>query len=211
MQGSALKLCVATVIIAALAISGCGSSGGGGVLNQIGYEYFISSLAVDDRGDPTTDIDVFHDCNGIWEDGGDGEDLLTKASMDITLESSTDTDLDAWLYKVKIRFDLLNPELYEGDPNVPFLPTKTYDTTALIRAKGGSVTKSFDLLSALDKQNYVDALGGGAAAIDISATFQVTVTAYMTFTPDDPDNDYEAEFSEIINVQNFADASCTEE
>ncbi len=210
MKGSVLTLGMVALIIAVLGISGCGSSGGGGVLDQIGYEYFISSMEVQDRGDPTTDIDVFHDCDGIYENGGDGEDLLTKASMNLTLASSPETDLDAWLYKVRIRFDLLHPELYEGDPVVPSLPTKTYDTTALIRAKGGSVTKSFDLLSALDKETYVEALGGGAAAIDISATFQVTVTAYMTFTPDDPDNDYEADYSEIINVQNFADDSCSE-
>lgn len=181
------------ILVAVLWLCGCGS--GAEPLDEVGWRYYISSVVAKDRNAATNDIDIAQSC----PDPTIG--LLTKATMDLTVSAADDAEYDIYLYRISIRYDLLE---YNGtaDPP-PSIPTVPRPVTILI-PYNGSQPVPVDLLTLAQKYDYRDQLD----SYDEDATFQVTVTAYMTFTPSEPQNDYETSYSFQIQLTDFADGSC---
>jgi hypothetical protein len=193
-RGCSRGLGMILMLVAVLWLYGCGGSDSGPV-DEIGSTYYISSAAVRQRSAASTDIDIAQDC------ASDTEGLLTKATLDLTLTGGDNASYDIWLYHISIDYDRIS---YNGtaDPK-PTIAPADYDVSALIPFDG-SVSQSVDLLTLGQIANYASKI---TSVTDLS-TFQVTVTAYMTFTPSDPQDDYESKATFTINLANFADGSC---
>lgn len=200
MRRASWKSGLMVMMLGGMLVLGC--SGDVDILDEIGHSYYIDSIEVQDRGVSTTDIDIIEDCPT-------GQDPITKASMNITMGSDEDTSQDIWLYRIRIEYSLLD---WTGLAfNEPSIPPRTYDRTAKIGAGGSSRTESFDLLTTEQKAAYRELLGGDEVfrvATHPRATFQVKVIAFMTFTPESPENHREPASFFTINVQNFLDSSC---
>lgn len=206
MQRGLLTVFLLLIIIpmTALTVISCGSSD---PIDEFGYRYQITYADVEDRGVSTTDIDIIQDCDGIYANGSDNEDPLTKTSMNITFKSETG-ESEIWVYKIEVSYSLIQYTDEYGAAVIPALPTSSFQRDILIPGNGGTKTESVDLLTTTDKEAYRELLGGDAYAIGVRAEFQVTVKAFMTATPRTPENHYETEYHFTINVQNFRDASC---
>ena len=208
---------ISVILLIGVGIWVFGCSGGDDALDELGYRYWIETVNVKDRGALTSDIDVIHGCdNNLTNDGSDhdGEDPLTKATMDITFKADPNdaNSTDLFIYKIDTEYDLIE---WHHDTNatepVPQIPDNSYDVAVRIPAKGTVTPPSFDLLSTTDKDIYVDHLDGVDNAVLVSAIFQVTVVAYGTYTPQNVSEDMIMEYSFTINVRNFADDSCQQE
>lgn len=200
-------LCCISFLTGLAVFAGCGGSSD--PLDEIGYRYQISIAAPEDRGESTSDIDLWHDCDNVYANGDDGEDLLTKATVTLTFKSNTGTE-DIWVYRIRIDYSLIEWNFgVAGDPGVtPSIASNVFDLDIFIPGNGGTSSEEIDLLALVDKSDYRTLLGLNDAGLQTRAVFQVTVTAYLTYTPSSPESDIEITKRFTINVQNFADSSC---
>lgn len=202
-------LCCISFLIGVAIFAGCGGSSD--PLDEIGYRYQILGAVTEDRDETTTDIDLWQDCDNIFDltNDGDGEDPLTKATVTLSFEANLGAK-DIWVYRIRIDYDLIEYHFgLAGDPGVtPSIASNVFDLDVFIPGDGGTSTEEIDLLSIVDKADYENLLGLNDAGLQTVALFQVTVTAYLTYTPSSPENDIELQKNFTINVANFADESC---
>ncbi len=208
---SVKRFCRMGLLAGLIIIMGCGS--GGDPIDESGYRYQIITASIEDRNAVTSDIDVWRDCDNDYDNGADDEDLLTKASVTLSFESSDEQPDDIWVYRLRIEYELIEWNSGPaGDPaNIPAIPTNTYDVDIFIPRAGGSSSDEVDLFTLVDKSNYRTLLGLNNAGLQTRAAFQIKVTAFLTYTPQSPETHLEITKSFTINVQNFADSSCTPE
>lgn len=202
-------LCCISFLTVLAVFAGCGESSD--PLDEIGYRYQISAAAPQDRGESTSDIDLWRDCDNVYDptNGGDGEDLLTKATVTLTFQSNTGTE-DIWVYRIRIDYSLIEWSFGAAGPPLvtPSIASSIFDADIFIPGNGGSSSEEIDLLDIVDKAIYQNRLGENNAGLQTGAIFQVTVTAYLTYRPSSPENDIEIRKNFTINVANFAHSSC---
>jgi hypothetical protein len=186
-------------------ILGCGS--GTDLLDQTGYRYQISLAVPEDRNVSTSDIDVYQSCNDVYSDGDEDEDSITKAQVEVTFQSQSDTP-DIWVYRVQIEYTLL--EAFGTPDNTPVIPTNISNVDIFIPGDGGTSTASIDLLTITDKEIYTALIGNNDNGIAVEAVFQVRLTAYLTYSPSSPNSDSAIEVTKdfTINVGNYYTDSC---
>lgn len=209
---SVKQFCCLGFLAGLMIILGCGSSGD--PIDESGYRYQITTASVEDRNAETNDIDIWQDCDNDYANGTDGEDEMTGSSVTLTFESNENQEDDVWVYVMRKEYTLLNwTEGDAGPPDTtPAIPTKIWDEDVFIPGEGGqSDPVEIDLLSTTDKEQYRNLLGKDNAGLQTRAEFQVKITAFLTYTPQDPETHLEINRSFTINVQNFMDDSCSDE
>jgi len=185
-------------------ILGCGS--GTDLLDEVGYRYQISVVVPSDRNVDTSDIDVFQTCDDVLSNGDEDEDSITKAQVALTFLSEKETP-DVWVYHITMEYTLLEST---GTPAAtPSIPTNAFNVDIFIPGDGGTNTTDVDLLTIADKEAYKAVIGNNDAGAAVEAVFQVHVTAYLTYSPESPNDDLQITHNFTINVGNYESASCT--
>jgi hypothetical protein len=187
MQRTAISTTLTLFLIAGFGILGCGS--GNDVLDEISYR-FDFDVEVQAENDS---IDIIND---------DGSLNIDEITMNLTFTSER-RDLE--VYRIRIEFDLYDWD--DGDTNIDSPSIDGEDFRTSISVPG---SKAVRLLSRDRKTAFFNALGANDVertenARRIMAVYEVTVTAFATYTPNNPKDHLRRKKVVLINILDIDD------
>jgi hypothetical protein len=187
MQRTAISITLILFLIAGFGILGCGS--GNDILDEISYRFDF-------------DVEVQAENNNIDIINDDGSLNTTDITMDLTFTSER-RDLE--VYRIRIEFEIHNWD--PGDTNIDSPSIDGEDFRTSIPVPGSETVR---LLLRNRKEAFFNALGANDIertdnAREIMATYEVTVTAFATYTPNNPKDHLRRKKYFLINILDIDD------